>query len=239
MQAKILVVEDEISHQLIIKKALGEGFFVDVAGSVEEARLKLKAGQYDLFVLDIMLPDGEGYDVCTEIKMDSRYGHHPIIFLTSKEDINSKVLGFSLGADDYVVKPCNPIELKARVDSKLKKHRAVAAASSSMSFGDLQFEVERQSVLAKGPDGHPRGLDLTPLEFKLIYFLAKNADHALSRGQIISGVWGEQTNVLDRSVDTYVASLRKKLGSLSGYIKSIHGVGYKFNPEAHSSRYAS
>tara|TARA_B100000749_G_scaffold84052_1_gene63897 strand:+ start:44543 stop:45259 length:717 start_codon:yes stop_codon:yes gene_type:complete len=228
MSAKLLLVEDEKPHQLIIQKALGKFYDLTVAASVEEALQKLEAETYDLFILDIMLPDGDGYDLCTKIKMDDRFEHHPVMFLSSKEDVNAKVLGFSLGADDYVVKPCEPMELKARVDSKLKRQIAIGRAGEIYQKGGIYFELDRQSIYTQNGDGEKSWVELTPLEFKLMYYLAKHPDQVMSRGQILSSVWGNTTNVLDRSVDTYVAAVRKKLGPHGKVIKSVHGVGYKF-----------
>ena len=197
MSAKLLLVEDEKPHQLIIQKALGKFYDLTVAASVEEALQKLEAETYDLFILDIMLPDGDGYDLCTKIKMDDRFEHHPVMFLSSKEDVNAKVLGFSLGADDYVVKPCEPMELKARVDSKLKRQIAIGRAGEIYQKGGIYFELDRQSIYTQNGDGEKSWVELTPLEFKLMYYLAKHPDQVMSRGQILSSVWGNTTNVLD------------------------------------------
>ncbi|MEZ4873185.1 MAG: response regulator transcription factor [Bdellovibrionales bacterium] len=227
MHEKLLLVEDELSHQLIIRKALGPFYDVDVAGTMQEALDKIGSQSYDLFILDIMLPDGDGYDLCSQIKMDQRFEHRPIVFLTSKEDVNAKVLGFSLGADDYIVKPCEPIELKARIDSKLKRHKIYEKAGETFCQGVLHFELDRQSIYTENDSGK-NWIELTPLEFKLAYYLAKNVEQVMSRAQILGAVWGDTTNVLERSVDTYVAALRKKLGPYGSCIKSVHGVGYKF-----------
>lgn len=224
---RVLLVEDERSHQLVIESALGGTYEMIVVSSAQEARRMLREGRFDLLLLDIILADGYGYDVCTFAKGLPQYRHTPVVFLTALADVQHKVHGFELGADDYVVKPCDPVELRARLDSKLKKYKEFESRDS-FATGDLVFDFEKQMVNVKGDDG--QDLDLTPLEFRLLTYLARNQSQALTREQILENVWGKTTHVMDRSVDTYIAALRRKLGSRSKYIKSVHGVGYRFVP---------
>lgn len=234
---RILVVEDEKSHQLIIKKALDHQYDIDFASSYGEGLAKINSQKnYDLVLLDVLLPDGDGFELCAQMKMKERYSNTAVIFLSSKEEVKSKVLGFSLGADDYIVKPCDPLELRARVDSRIKKNKDLKQGANSLIEGDLYFELDKQMVSVKDGQGPSSSVDLTPLEFRLLYYLAKNKDIVMSRNQILEGVWGQGTHVLDRSVDTYIASLRRKLKLRGTYIRSIHGVGYKFSAERKSQR---
>lgn len=230
---KILIVEDDASQQLIISKALSANYQLSLVESFNKAAELIETVKdYQLFILDIMLPDGDGFELCAQVRMQEAYEQTPVIFLSSKDEVRSKVLGFSLGADDYIVKPCDPMELRARVESKIKKNQAKLRSQRSLTEGQLYFDLDRQSVYENGRSGaEGEKIDLTPLEFKLLYYLAKNKDIVYSRNQILEEVWGDQTHVLDRSVDTYVASLRKKLGGQSHYIKSVHGVGYKFTTD--------
>lgn len=238
LMAKILVVEDEKAHQLIIRKALDGRHEVVVADGFQHALDLLPQSNWGLFLLDIMLPDGDGFDLCSRLRADRKFDRTPVMFLTSKQNVESKVLGFRLGADDYIVKPCDPAELNARIEARL---RNASKSLETMNFteGDLTFQFDRQKVVALEGENSECHLDLTPLEFKLLYFLASHRDHAFSREQIIKEVWGEGTNVLERSVDTYVAALRRKLDTRGQYIRSVHGVGYKFTVDSRSLKSAS
>lgn len=227
---KVLLVEDEKAHQLIISRSLSENFSIDVAGSYSEAQRLISDGEYDIFLLDIMLGDGLGFDLIPLIRGHEKFAKAPIVFLTSKEDIPSKVKGFSLGADDYVTKPCDPRELRARLSSKIKKYRQTQAGTiSEYKIGDLTFDFELQRVSIAKASGETQEIILTPIEYKLLYYLVRNREDVLSREQILKHVWGGSTHVMLRSVDTYVATLRKKIKEYGVHIRSVHGVGYKLN----------
>ncbi len=224
---KILVVEDMNEHAELILSSLGDGYQVDRAANMSDAFKAIASHSYDLFLLDIMLPDGDGYQICTHLASQSKTKDTPIIFLSSKKEITDKVIGFSLGADDYIVKPCPPLELKARVDSKLRKR----TRAESVTFHGLHINFLTQNVTIEH-EGKKQELDLTPREYKLLSFMARHKEAVLSREQILRAVWGETMHVSDRSIDTHVAALRKKLGAFSHYIKSVHGTGYRFIPES-------
>ena len=227
---QILVVEDERSHQLIIQKSLTSFYEFDVATSVAEAKQKTTSKNYDLILLDIVLPDGTGFEILNDLRQGEHHHLTPVIFLTVREDLKSKLTGFSLGADDYMIKPPEPLELRARIDAKL---RAVSdlrehSGPATVEIGDMTLDTERLAVLVK-ENGQAKALDLTPLEFRLLLFFARHPHESLSRQTILLGVWGENTHVLDRSVDSYVATLRRKLGIRGAVIKSVHKVGYRLN----------
>lgn len=223
--AKILIVEDELSHQMILKKSLGDRYEITAVKSLSDAMSLIDETEFDLFLLDVMLEDGNGYHLCTEIRKRSNLKHKPIIFLSARSGIESKVLGLNLGADDYIVKPCNPTELLARISNRLKKHQEITGRGQQFAQGTLLFDLERQEVKCLESS---ESFELTPLEFRLLYYLARNTGQTFDRKSIIDNVWNEKTNVLERSVDTYVASLRRKMGGYGKAIRSVHGVGYTF-----------
>lgn len=223
----VLLVEDESSHQLVISKALKGFYNYEVASSYKEALSKLENGTYDLFLLDVMLGDGLGFDLIEAIRSQKKFKNSAIIFLTSLDDVSSKVRGFSLGADDYVTKPCDPRELRARMDSKLSK-TPESPVAREYRVGNIIFSFENQKAYVD-QNGAAKELDLTPIEYKLLYFFARHNNEALGRDRILNHVWGENTHVMVRSVDTYVAALRKKVKELGVIIKSVHGVGYRLN----------
>lgn len=235
---KVLLVEDEESHRLVIGKALHGHCDLEMAKSFAEGISKLEKSRYSLFILDIMLGDGDGFDLCSRIRKIEKYSRTPVIFLSAKSEVSNKVLGFSLGADDYIVKPCDPSELRARVEAKLRWTRVESENSRVLRQGPFTFFLDMQR-LDINREGKEASINLTPLEFKLLYYLASHKDHIISREQILDGVWGKSTNVLDRSVDTYVASLRRKMGDYKRCLRSVHGVGYKFSLDELAQKRAS
>ena len=233
---KILVVEDEKAHRLIIQKTLGSQYDLVFASNYSEGKNLIQSGEiFDLILLDIMLDESDGFELCAQIKSSDHLRFQPIIFLSAKSEVSSKVLGFTLGADDYIVKPCDPMELRARIAAKIKRTKEIESRDQNLVVADLVFDLERQVLELKGQEGVEL-CELTPMEFKLMYYLARHKEHVLSRDQILDNVWGQATNVLDRTVDTFIATLRKKLGERGSYIKSVHGVGYRFSPQSKASK---
>jgi DNA-binding response OmpR family regulator len=235
---KVLLVEDEEAHRLVIKKSLQGHCDLVVARNYHEGVEKISDQNFDLFILDIMLGDGDGFDLCARIRKMECYKRTPVVFLTAKSEVASKVLGFTLGADDYIVKPCDPAELRARVDSKLRWNKEVQEGSKELVLGPFTFMLDMHR-LEVNQEGNKSTIEFTPIEFKLLYYLASHKDHVLSRDQILDAVWGQTTNVLDRSVDTYIAAVRRKLGGFKKCVKSVHGVGYKFTLDSLHEKKAS
>jgi DNA-binding response OmpR family regulator len=219
----VLVVEDTPAHAQIIRASLGDGYDTIVAGTMAEALNTLAVRLVDVVLLDIMLPDGDGYQLCSLLRDQRHTRDIPVLFLSGRADTTDKVMGFSLGADDYITKPVAPQELKARVDAKLRRLRS----SLNLSLPGMEFDFALQTVKIDSSKGWQE-LELTPREYKLLAFFARNRETALSREQILKAVWGDHTHVTDRSIDTHVASLRKKLGPLAHCIKSVHRTGYSF-----------
>ena len=225
----LLVVDDCIETALILKKALGDKDFELVfATSAAQALVLLSEKDFSLVLLDVSLPDQDGFHVFTEMRGYERLRNVPVIFLTGDAHVTSMVTAFSMGADDYIVKPFNPMELRARVEAKLRKSAAQNQESHIVRRGDLQLDSFTHRVFSLA-NGETTLIHLTPREFKLLFQLAKNEDLVLSREQLLDAVWGNASEVFDRTVDTHISSIRKKLGSLSKYIESIPGSGYRFS----------
>ncbi len=225
----ILVVEDTPDTQLIIKKTLsGVSTQVLVASTAAEARQNLKTLVPDLIILDISLPDADGMQLCNEILSDERTKQVPILFLTGKTDVSYKLAAFSMGAEDYIEKPFNPLELRARVEARLKKAASAKSQGEVLVREHLHLNAATQRAFSM-EGGKKQAIKLTPREFKLLFHLARNEEHVLSRDQLLSAVWGDSAEVFDRTVDAHISSLRKKLGPLARYILSVQSVGYRFS----------
>ena len=225
----VLIVEDSVEVQLLLKSALN-GLTPDLcfASNAREAKRNLAKRDFGLVLLDISLPDQDGLEVFTEMQADGRLKKIPVVFLTGKSDISTKVAAFAMGADDYVMKPFNALELRARVGAKLKRASLQAETSQVLHRGDLQLDASIQRAYALD-SGEPRAIHLTSREFKLLFHLGKNEERILSRTQLLDAIWGNSAEVFDRTVDTHISAIRKKLGALASYIESIPGSGYRFS----------
>ena len=226
MSQKILLIEDEPDIRKTLEYNLSrEGFDVACASSLSEGKNHINADQFSLILLDLMLPDGTGLDLCRELKSDSEKKTTPIILLTAKDDEVDKVVGFELGADDYVTKPFSVRELILRVKAVLKRGNEKSAnLEVQRQFGDLVIDVDSHEVFV---DNEP--ITLTALEFKLLRQLVDRRGRVQSRDQLLSDVWGYSADVTTRTVDTHIKRLREKLGAMGKYVQTIRGVGYKFS----------
>lgn len=227
---RVLVVEDSREVQAQIRAALGKRYTLVEALSLADALVSLQSQTFDLVLLDVMLPDGDGFQLCSRIRTHEATASLPVMFLTGKAGVADKVMAFSLGADDYVVKPFEPLELKARVEAKLRKSESERTEAPIAHHGRLRFEVALQRVKEVTQLGE-RDLDLTPAEFRILYFLARNAGKTFSREQLMDAIWHDRANVSHDNVYTHISSLRKKLGSCAGYLVSIPRTGYRFSPD--------
>ena len=226
MSQKILLIEDEPDIRKTLEYNLSrEGFDVACASSLSEGKNYINAGQFSLILLDLMLPDGSGLDLCRELKSDSEKKTTPIIILTAKDDEVDKVVGFELGADDYVTKPFSVRELILRVKAVLKRGNEKSAnLEVQRQFGDLVIDVDSHEVFVDN-----ESITLTALEFKLLRQLVDRRGRVQSRDQLLSDVWGYSADVTTRTVDTHIKRLREKLGVMGKYVQTIRGVGYKFS----------
>lgn len=226
MPDKILVIEDEPDIRKTLEYNLArEGFIVSTAGSLKKAKNILENPNFSLILLDLMLPDGSGLDLCRELKSNSALKEIPIIILTAKDDEVDKVVGFELGADDYVTKPFSVRELILRVKAVLKRNqKTVTPLEINRSFGSLVMDIESHEVFIDDEE-----ITLTALEFKLLNQLVERRGRVQTRDQLLSDVWGYSSDVTTRTVDTHIKRLREKLGVMGKYIQTIRGVGYKFS----------
>ena len=226
MPTKILVIEDEPDIRKTLEYNLSrEGYEVAVSGTLQEAK-KLLEPSLSLLVLDLMLPDGSGLDLCREIKKNSLLSNIPIIILTAKDDEVDRVVGFELGADDYVTKPFSVRELILRVKAVLKRGEVnkPELVEVERKFGDLSIDVDSHEVHVNS-----ELVVLTALEFKLLKQLVDRRGRVQSRDQLLSDVWGYSSEVTTRTVDTHIKRLREKLGPMGKYVQTIRGIGYKFS----------
>ena len=226
MSQRILIIEDEPDIRKTLEYNLSrEGFDVICASSLSEGKDSINAAKFSLILLDLMLPDGSGLDLCRELKSDPKKNLIPIIILTAKDDEVDKVVGFELGADDYVTKPFSVRELILRVKAVLKRGNVKSESLEvQRQFGDLVIDVDSHEVFVNNDQ-----VILTALEFKLLRQLVDRRGRVQSRDQLLSDVWGYSADVTTRTVDTHIKRLREKLGAMGKYVQTIRGVGYKFS----------
>ena len=227
MNKNILVIEDEPDIRKNLEYNLGrEGFKVFSVASLNDAEEKLQNNNdFSLLILDLMLPDGSGLDLCKKIKSEPKTENIPIIILTAKDDEVDKVVGFELGADDYVTKPFSVRELILRIKAVLKRgQKKEDLVEVERQFGDLIIDVESHEVYVNNNQ-----IDLTALEFRLLRQLVDRRGRVQSRDQLLEDVWGYSVEVTTRTVDTHIKRLREKLGPMGKYVQTIRGVGYKFS----------
>lgn len=219
---KILVVDDEARiRELISKYATFEGHKVSEASCGLEAIDMCRKGSYDIVILDIMMPDLDGFSVCREIRKESNV---PIIMLSARGEEYDRIHGFETGVDDYVVKPFSPKELMLRINAVLK--RSGKQEFDKLTIDGLTVDFTARLVYVDG-----KKVDLTPKEYELLFYLIKNRGIALTREKLLSNVWGYDFYGDDRTLDTHIKLLRKNLGPYSSYISTLRGVGYRFESE--------
>jgi DNA-binding response OmpR family regulator len=233
----IFVVEDEETSFRSIEHALSPQFNIIRAKTVQESRKILENIQPDLILLDLMLPDGDGFQVLGYIKGLAHLSDKPCMFLSSKGEVDNKVLGLKLGADDYLTKPIEPKELLARVENKISRYEKFKAPAL-LEFGNLSLNPETQMV-SISKEGRIEDLSLTPIEFKILLQLTQNSNQVFSREDLIKKVWGNAIHIQPRNIDTHVNSIRKKLQDYGNSIESVYGSGYRFNPNIVQRNYAS
>ncbi len=227
MTSRVLVIEDEPDIRKTIDYNLSkESFDVFQAASIDEGEKVLASNKIDVIILDLMLPDGSGLTLCRDIKSEPKTKNIPVIILTAKTEEVDRVVGFELGADDYVTKPFSIRELILRVKAILKRGASTEknTEDAEHSFGELSINFEEHQAYINGQE-----ISLTALEFKLLKHLIKRKGRVQTRDQLLEDVWGYSSNVTTRTVDTHIKRLREKLGLVGGHIQTIRGVGYRFS----------
>jgi two-component system phosphate regulon response regulator PhoB len=227
MKPKILAVDDEPDAlELIQVNLVGAGFTVVTAVDGGQAIKKARAVLPKLIILDLMLPEVDGLEVCKILRRDSATASIPIIMLTARATEVDRVLGLELGADDYLTKPFSPRELVLRVKSLLRRSQTAVDTSEQIRVGMLFVDIPRHSIEVQG-----QAIDLTATEFKLLTMLALRRGRVLSREQLLRDVWDYDSPIDSRTVDTHMRRLREKLGPASKYLNTVRGVGYRFVEE--------
>lgn len=225
--SKILCVEDSPEYQLLVGQSL-KNYDVTYASTLKDATEQLATNKYDLILLDLSLPDGDGISLFSDIsaKTDGSSHFFPVIVLSAFDSISNKVAAFSLGAEDFISKPFDLVELRVRVDAKIKKISVLREKSNFMKIGNLEIDSERHQVFVVSPAGK-EALSLTNLEYRILQILGKKPDRIFSREMLLNMAWGDTRHVTDRSVDVYISYLRKKLKSSNVSIETVTGSGYR------------
>lgn len=227
MNKKVLLIEDSPEVFQMVQAVTSSIADVSWAKDLSEATKLLSEKKFHLILLDLNLPDGNGINLCAKIQANDP--HTQIFILSAEQDLSQKVLGFSAGADDYITKPFQPLELKARIEAKFRKMDLMAEELLCKKWKELEIIQNRQEVkILENNILVP--IDLTSLEYKLLLYFADKPGEVFNREKILNDIWGENIYVYSRSVDTHISKLRKKLRSVAHVIESVHGVGYKFNP---------
>ena len=215
---KILVVDDEMLIRNVLREYLAlENYEVEEASDGDEAITLFKNNDYDLVIMDVMMPKKDGFQTVKELK---KIKDTPVIMLSARTEEYDKLIGFDIGVDDYVTKPFSPKELVARVKAVTKRHEK---QNNCLEFGDLMIDDIAHEVKIMGDD-----IPLTPKEYDLLKYFVSNNHIALTREQLLTNIWGYDFYGDDRTVDTHVKTLRHRLGEYGKYIKTIRKVGYKF-----------
>ena len=226
MDAKILIVEDERDIADLLRYNLQEaGFKTDYVRNGADALQRAVEKTPDLILLDLMLPEVDGMIVCRLLKNDPRTKNIPIVMVTAKTEEKDRVAGLELGADDYIIKPFSPREVVLRVSAVLRRIQIGKQTESTkrIETHGVTIDLDKHQVLTEsGP------IDLTATEFKLITLFARSPGRVFTRDILMDVIWGQDYYGIDRTVDTHVSRLRRKLGEFGKHIETVHGVGYRF-----------
>lgn len=224
----ILIIDDEKDIVQSIEYYLSqEGFKVSKSYDGMNGLEAVHKKNPDLIILDLMLPGISGIELCKMLKADEKTSSIPIIMLTAKSEEADKVVGLEIGADDYITKPFSMKELVARIKTVLKRYGKKEDVQKIIKYPGLEIDSDSHSVKVNGKE-----IDLTAKEFLLLEYLAKNPEKVFSRDKLLDLVWGIDVAIETRTIDVHIRRLRDKLGKLAKYIKTLHGVGYKFSAKS-------
>jgi phosphate regulon transcriptional regulator PhoB len=230
MRKRLVIIEDEKDIvELVRYNFRKEGFEITSFISGKEGLEHLRRHPVDLVLLDIMLPDLDGFEICKRLRAEERLRSLPVIFLTAKGEEIDRVLGLEIGADDYVVKPFSPRELVARVKAVLRRQARPAEKAEVIEAPDLRLDARTQEVTVRG-----RRIELSTLEFRLLHFLGSHPRRIFSREQLLDEVWGRDHFVTPRTVDVHIRRVREKIEAQPDkphYIQTVRGAGYRFATE--------
>ena len=230
MTQRILVVDDDKQIVRLVQSYLEKaGYTVLTAYDGEDAMRVIRRERPDLIVLDLMLPKHDGYEITKWLRSDQSLSATPILMLTARVEDGDKILGLELGADDYLTKPFNPREVVARVRAILRRATTAPSASHVLQVGDLQLDVDRHTVMING-----RTVETTPTEFTLLRILMENPNRAFTRGELIEKALGYSYEGMERTLDSHIKNLRKKIEadpSHPQYIETVFGVGYRLRED--------
>ena len=224
MKFRILSIEDDPTIQALIEQSLRDYYVVSVQ-TLKAAELELAKYHFEAILFDIELPDGDGLRFYTKLSQDPKFKKTPTLFLTGHGDISNKLIAFSVGADDFLTKPFDPLELNARVTSKIKKMASEIEEKKVRKLGDLEIDFDRQKVFHI-KNGKEKDLSLTGIELKILACLSKRLEQVYSRNQILDEVWGG-TSITDRTVDSHVAHLRSKIEATTVVVDTVKSFGYR------------
>lgn len=221
---KILIIDDDQDVLALLRHTLSREFELAFCETVSDGEAYVSQNDYDLIVLDEVLPDGLGSELCQRIKNTSGKDNIPVVMLTQRKELKDKLNAFDAGADDYISKPFEPLELLARVHARLRGNSG--NNQNVLEREDLRLEIATQALFYVPQEGPEEEISLTPIEFKILYHLAKEEGAVRSRAELLETVWGKNQNVIDRTVDQHVSKLRKKIEKSCLTVKSLHKKGY-------------
>ncbi len=223
----ILIIEDEINiSEMINVSLLREGYQVICVSSGNQALTEIKNKLPNLILLDLMLPDMDGLDICRILKNNPQTQSIPIIIITAKDDESDIIAGLTLGADDYITKPFSLKILTARVKAVLRRKRDLSETKEIIKYRELEIDPEKFLVTAKG-----KSISLTNTEFQTLYLLASNPGKVFTRDQIIDAIKGDSYDCIDRSIDILIVRIRKKIKPYNKYLETLWGIGYRFKDQ--------
>jgi two-component system alkaline phosphatase synthesis response regulator PhoP len=222
---RILFVEDEAAFAVgVIDRLRSEGYEVEWVQTGQAGYERALARPFDLIVLDVMLPGKNGFDICRDLRREGV--NAPVLMLTARGEVVDRVVGLKLGADDYVQKNCEPVELMARIEALLRRSGVAAPGTDARAeFGDLRIDLRRHEVTKAG-----KAVALSPVEFRLLEYLIQRRGAVATREELLENVWGLEGGTLSRTVDVHIAGLRKKIESDPRYprfLLTVKGAGYK------------
>ena len=222
---KIFLVEDEESIQELIRyNLIKEGYSIEMANNGRDAIAKIEKELPDVVILDLMLPDMDGLEICRLLKKNSNTEKINVIMLTAKGEESDVIVGLEMGADDYVTKPFSPKVLVSRIKAVLRRSSTrIPKDDETLKYKELVLMPSLHKFLVRGKE-----VQLTASEFSILHILMRQCDWVFTRSKIVNALRGNEYPVTERSVDVHIVSLRKKLGPYAEYLKTVRGVGYKF-----------